>query len=221
MANFSDYVRRQFANIASRFATIERDHAAIAAQQALIEKLCDRPPNILEEVESIPGRRIYYNLNITPIQFNLTDNGRRGAPGNALVSQDGPFVQTHYPFAVWRPSQPVTATNFGLWRPVSAWPLPDQATPASGAFDLDEDIISISYEVVDGGSQRNFQNLPTPPILSRPDNLVPLPVPTLFTPNTTIQFVPTYQSIRFSDPNVAPTEGILEVSFPGYRIVNM
>ncbi|MFQ5937472.1 MAG: hypothetical protein ACE5LB_13800, partial [Acidiferrobacterales bacterium] len=119
------------------------------------------------------------------------------------------------------PSQPNPATTLGLGRPVSSWPLPDQATPGSGDYDLDEDIISISYEMVDGGSQRNLQNLPVPPVLSRPDNIVPLPVPTMFQPNTTIQFFPTYQSIRFSDDTVAPTEGILEVGLPGYRIVNL
>lgn len=218
--SFREYVTKNLTSMVARLQRMERDHAAIAAQQQLIEKLCDRPPNILEEVESIPGRRIYYNL-VAQTTFTIAQNGRRGQPAQALVSQDGPFIQTHYPFALWRPSAPATATNFGLWRPVSAYPLPDQATPASGNFDLDEDIISISYEVTDAGSQRNFQNAAAPPILSTPDNLVPLPVPTLFTPNSTVQFFPTYESIRFSNGVVPPTDGVLVVAFPGYRIANM
>jgi len=213
------FVRNSIAAVNAKFNALMQRQAGIEAQHQLIMKMCEGAPSITEEIDSIPGRRIFYNLAIEPIRFTLADAGRRGAPGNALVSQDGPFVMTHYPLAVWRPSAPLTATNLGLWRPVSSYPLPDQATGTG--FALNEDIISISWELSDGGSQRNFQNLPIVPVLSRPDNLVPLPVPTIFTPNTTIQWFPTFNSIRFSDPTVAPTEGLLEVALPGYRIVNM
>jgi hypothetical protein len=108
---------------------------------------------------------------------------------------------------------------FGLWRPVTPFPLPDQFV--IGVTDGDSDLISISYEITDSGSQRNFQNEATPPVLSRPDLLVPLPVPTLFTPNTTIQFTPTYERILFNNATTPPTEGRLVVALPGYRIVNM
>jgi len=217
-ATFQEFVRNALGRIGGRIAQVEQDHAAIGAQMQLIEKLCSRPPSPTEEMDSIVGRRLFYSLTGV-IAFTLADSGRRGQPISMLVSQDGPFIQTHYPLAIWRPSQPTTATNFGLWRPVSSWPLPAQAVPASAAFNLNEDIISLSYEMIDGGSQRNLQNLPVPPVLSRPDNLMPLPMPTLFEPNATVQFVPTYESIRFSDAVVPPTEGVLVVALPGYRIV--
>lgn len=216
--SFAENVRQQFRTIRETLQKLEQRSAAIAAQHQLIKKMMP-PPSITQEIDAIPGRRLFYNLGAVGT-FTAADNGQRGQPLNALVSQDGPFVMTHYPHVLWRPSAPANATNFGLWRPVSAYPLPDQATPAGGAFDLDEDIISISYDVVDTGSQRNFQNLPAGPILSRPDNLIPLPVPTLLTPNTTVQFIPTFNSIRFTAA-VPPTEGTMLVTFPGYRIANM
>ncbi len=221
MANsFQEFVRSSLEKVGRNIQRLAAHQSEIDAKYSVIEKMCAGAPSITEEIDSIPGRRIFYNLN-GEIEFDIADNGRRGQPINFLVSQDGPFIQTHYPMAIWRPSAPITATNFGLWRPVSSWPLPAQAVPASANFQLNEDIISISYEFVDGGSQRNMQNLPTPPLLSTPSNLVPLPVPTLFTPNTTIQFFPTYNSIRFSDGAVPPTEGILAIALPGYRVVNM
>ena len=215
-----DYVRNALGKVASQINEIRQEHAAMQAKSSLIEKMLMARRSITEEIDKIKGRRIFYNLtgNIT---FTIADDGRRGQPISMLVSQDGPFVQTHYPFAIWRPSQPTTATNFGLWRPVSAWPLPDQAVSGAAPQNLDEDIISISYEQVDGGSQRNFQNEVAAPVLSRPDLMVPLSVPTLFTPNTTIQFFPTYERILFNNQVIPPTEGTLVVTLPGYRIVNM
>jgi hypothetical protein len=114
--------------------------------------------------------------------------------------------------AIWKSSAPDTATDFGFWRPVSHWPLPDQV--------VDSNIVDISWELVDGGSQRNFQNLPNGPLFSRPDNMIPLPVPTIFAPNSVIQFFPTYEAIAFGG-EVETTEGTLSVFLPGYRVVNM
>jgi len=172
-----------------------------------------RPRTVTEEIDAIPGRRIYFTL--AQVQdFTIAQNRSRGAAMSFLVSQDGPFIQTHYPLAMWRPSAPSTATNFGRWRPVSTWPLPDQV--------VDTDIIDISYEVSDGGSQRSFQNLSVPAgLLSRPDNLIPLPVPTLYTPNTPIQLTPTYENILFDSAAPVATQGTLVIALPGYRIVNL
>lgn len=173
----------------------------------------EQPRSITQEIDSIQGRRIFYNL-VGRISFTDAQEGTRGPPVQFLVSQDGPFIQTHYPVAIWKPSAPATATNFGRWRPIYSWPLPDQV--------LDTDIIDISYELFDAGSQRNFQNEPAPPMLSRPDVAIPLPVPTLFAPNTTINFFPTYESILFDTGAAVPTTGgELVIKLPGYRIVNM
>lgn len=178
-------------------------------------KACEaQQRTITAEIDSIPGRRIFYNL-ADRLSFTIAQNGLRGTPLSFLISQDGPYIATHYPWVAWKPNAPATADNFGRWSPVSSWPLPTQQVATI-------DIIDLSYEVVDSGSQRNFQNEAAGPIFSRPDNLVPLPVPTLFAPNTTIQFYPTFERIFF-DPGseVATTGGELVVVFPGYKIVNM
>lgn len=181
------------------------------------EELVKRPRSITEEIDAIPGRRIFYNLS-DRLDFTIAQDGLRGEPLSFLLSQDGGYVMTHYPLVAWRPNTPVNATNFGQWSPVSSWPLPTQQI-------VDQDRIDLSYEIADGGSQRNFQNEPAAPLFSRPDNMAPLPVPTLFAPNTVINFWPTYEDIFFN-PSVAdqrvPTQGgELVVTLPGYRIVNM
>lgn len=193
---------------------------AMADQQAqivsrynqLVQALQDQPRSITQEIDSISGRRIFYTLSQTLI-FDATVAGQRATAMTMLVSQDGPFIATHYPMAIWRASAPATATNFGAWRPVSTWPLPTQQ--------LGTDLIDLSYEVSDAGSQRNFQNAAVAPVFSRPDNLIPLPVPTLFAPNTVISFTPTFERIDFNSTGTATTEGTLWVGFPGYKIVNL
>lgn len=184
----------------------------IAHQNELVQALQNQPQPITREIDSIPGRRIWYGLTAEQ-DFDATVSGIRATAMSFLVSQDGPFIATHYPFAIWRPSAPSNATNFGAWRPVSTWPLPDQV--------LDTDLIDLSYEIDDSGSQRNFQNQAVGPMFSRPDNLVPLPVPTLFAPNTTIRLTPTYERVSFNTTGVATTDGTLVITFPGYKIVNL
>ena len=199
--------------LAARQKLMEQQHQKILGKYEEFIRACeDTPRSITQEIDSIPGRRIFYTLGAT-ISFTIAQNGLRGQPLTFLVSQDGPFIGTHYPFAAWVPNSPSTATNFGAWRPVSTWPLPDQV--------LDTDLIDLSWEVVDSGSQRNFQNTPVGPLFSRPDNLIPLPVPTLFAPNSTIQVTPTYERISFNSAGVATDGGSLYIGFPGYRIVNL
>lgn len=197
-----------------RQSHIEDQHKKILDKyEEFIEACEEQPRSITQEIDSIPGRRIFYTLSDRQI-FDATLAGRRGEPLNFLVSQDGPFIMTHYPLAMWKPAAPDTATNFGAWRPVSTWPLPDQV--------LDTDLIDLSYEVVDGGSQRNFQNETVVPMFSRPDNLIPLPVPTLVAPNTVLQIFPTFERIAFDTGAAVPTTaGDLAISLPGYRIVNL
>lgn len=185
--------------------------AVIQQQQAQLGVLSSRPGTITEEIDQIPGRRIESVLS-GEVVFTATDVGRRGNPILIQVSQDGPFVMTHYPMCLWRPTAPANAANLNRWRPISTYPLPDQV--------VDTDIIDIEYELADGGSQRNFQNAPRGPMLSRPDNLVPCAVPTLWAPNAAISFTPTYLAFTWnSDP--ATTEGTLHVDLIGYRIVNL
>ena len=192
---------------------MEQQHRQMLDKYEEFIRACeDQPRSITQEIDSIPGRRIFYTLGDRQ-SFDATQAGTRGIPLTFLVSQDGPFICTHYPIAIWKPNSPDTATNFGAWRPVSTWPLPDQV--------LDTDLIDLSYEVVDSGSQRNFQNEAVGPVFSRPDNLIPLPVPTLFAPNTTIQFFPTFERILFNTAGTATDGGELYVGFPGYRIVNL
>src|SRR5512143_2083468 len=189
--------------------------AVVQQQAALLAELQTRPRTITEEIDQIPGRRIETMLSGEVI-FDVTDEGKRGNPIIIQVSQDGPFVMTHYAQAMWRPTLPTTATNYQRWRPVSSYPLPDQV--------VDTDIIDIMYELQDGGSQRNFQNAPRGPLLSRPDNVVPAAVPTLWSPNSAIAFYPTYNKLTWTNSDqgyVAPTQGTLHVDLIGYRIVNL
>lgn len=183
----------------------------VQQQAAMLAELQTRPRTITEEIDQIPGRRIETILS-GEVVFDITDEGKRGNPILIQVSQDGPFVMTHYVQALWRPTLPTTATNYQRWRPVSSYPLPDQV--------VDTDIIDILYELQDGGSQRNFQNAPRGPLLSRPDNVVPAAVPTLWSPNSAIAFYPTYNKLTW-DSAIPPTQGTLHVDLIGYRIVNL
>ena len=198
--------------IRSHKSAIEKLHLQVAALTQQIQSLSSRPKTVWDEINEIPGRWIESTLS-GEVTFTVNDLGKRGQPINFLVSQDGPFVQTHYPLCLWRPSAPSNATNFGRWRPVSTFPLPTQV--------VSTDIIDILYEIRDGGSQRDFQNEPRAPLLSRPDNIVPCPSPTLWSPNSTILFTPTYLALTWDGSPVAPTEGTLHVDFPGFRIVNL
>lgn len=199
-------------------ATVRAHRNAIVTLQqqvsdltAVINDLQTRPRSVQEQIDAIPGRRIEMVLS-GEATFTSSDEGQKGQPILIQVSQDGPFVMTHYPQVLWRPTLPDNATNFGRWRPVSTFPLPDQV--------VDTDIIDIMYELDDAGSQRFMQNAPRGPLFSRPDNIVPCPVPTLWSPNAAIKFTPTYNALTW-DSATPPTQGTLHVDLIGYRIVNM
>lgn len=185
--------------------------SVVQQQSAMLAELQTRPRTITEEIDQIPGRRIETVLS-GEVVFDATDEGKRGNPVLIQVSQDGPFIMTHYPMVLWRPTLPTTATNYQRWRPISTYPLPDQV--------VDTDIIDILYELQDGGSQRNFQNAPRGPLLSRPDNVIPCAVPTLWSPNAAIAFYPTYNKLTW-DSTTPPTQGTLHVDLIGYRVVNL
>lgn len=206
-------IKAYLSRISGEHREMKRALSEVMSEYKAFRKACeDVPRSITHELDSIPGRRIFYNLSGTQI-FDTSLAGQRAQPINFLVSQDGPYVMTHYPLVLWRPSAPSSATRFGQWRPVATWPLPDQV--------VDDDRIDVSYEFVSGGSQRNFNNLPAGPIFSRPDAMAPLPVPTLFAPNEVIQAIFTYESILFGTSGTPTTEGTLQVTLPGYRIVNL
>jgi hypothetical protein len=177
----------------------------------LVNQLQSRPRSIQEEIDAIEGRRIEGVIN-GEVTFTASDVGNRAQPVVIQVSQDGPFVMTHYPLVTWRPTAPDNTTNLNRWRPVSTYPLPDQV--------VDTDIIDIMYELNDGGSQRLGQNGPRGLLLSRPDNIVPCPIPTLWAPNAAIVFQPTYLALTW-DSAIPPTQGTLHVDLIGYRIVNL
>lgn len=197
-------VRTQQATIGGLVQRVNQLTAIVGQQQS-------RPRSIQEEIDAIEGRRIEGVIG-GEVTFTAADVGQRAQPIIIQVSQDGPFVMTHYPMALWFPSAPTNATNLGRWRPVSTFPLPTQQ--------VGTDIIDIQYELNDGGSQRLGQNQPRGPMLSRPDNLVPCPIPTLWAANAAIVFQPTYMSLTWNS-NTPPTQGVLHVDLIGYRIVNL
>lgn len=164
-----------------------------------------------EELDCIPGRRIDYAM-VGSQTFTAAQAGLRGQPISLLVSVDGPFILTHRPVAVWKPSVPANATNFGRWRPVASFPLPTQQ--------LTTDFIDISYEITDTGPSRGLQNDSVPGmLLSNPDQLEKMPKPTKFEPNSTINFTPIYEAITFGAPAIPTTSGTLVVVLPGYKII--
>jgi hypothetical protein len=200
--------------IAAHLRKLTAGYNELTAQFKLMLSQDDGPRSITEEIDALPGRRIFYNLSGRQ-SFTIAQLNTRADAISFFVSQDGPFVMTHYPLVAWKPNLPSTADNLGQWSPPTSWPLPlQQAT--------EQDNINLSYEFFDGGSQRAFNNEVAAPLFSRPDNLAPLPVPTLFAPNANIQFIPTYEDIFFDGtPNVPTTGGQLVVTLPGYRIVNL
>lgn len=204
-------IQKHAAYIRGLNQALKQQGQQIAIMQQMIADLQSRPRSVAEEIDAIEGRRIEGTLS-GEVVFTEADLGNRGKPIIFQVSQDGPFVMTHYPMVMWRPTAPDDATNLNRWRPVSTFPLPDQV--------VDTDIIDMMYELNDGGNQRMFQNEPRAPLFSRPDNVVPTPVPTLWSPNAAIQFVPTYLAFTW-DSATAPTEGTLHVDLIGYRIVNL
>ena len=171
------------------------------------------PRSITEEIDALPGRRIFYNLSGRQ-SFTIAQLAQKNDPITFVVSQDGPFIMTHYPLVAWKPNLPAGATNLGQWSPISNWPLPVQQN-------TNQDSIDLSYEFFDGGSQRSFNNELALPLFSRIDNLIPLPVPTMFAPSATIQLSPIYEDIAFAAPATPTTGGQLVVTLPGYRIVSL
>lgn len=183
----------------------------VAQLQGVVVQLNSRPRSVAEEIDAIPGRRIEACLCGT-VNFTADDLGTRGIPVIMQVPQDGPFIQTHYPMVLWRPIAPANTTNLNRWRPVSTFPMPTQTVPT--------DWIDLLYEMQDGGNGRLFQNAARGPLLSRPDNIVPVPMPTLWAPNTSVNFIPTYVAQAFNSAT-PPTQGQLQVTIPGYHVVNL
>jgi len=201
----------QAAALRTHKAAIQNLQSQVAQLIQVVNAQQSRPRSIQEEIDAINGRRIESTIG-GEVTFTANDVGQRATPIVIPVSQDGPFIMTHYPLVLWRPTAPDNATNLNRWRPVSTFPLPDQV--------VDTDIIDILYELNDGGSQRFMQNTPRGPLFSRPDNIVPTPIPTLWPANASIVFQPTYLALTWNG-TTPPTQGTLHVDLIGYRIVNL
>lgn len=180
----------------------------------ILEAVLSVPPSLSQEIDKIPGRRLFFHMSAN-LPFTATDAGSRGEALNFIVSSDGPFVMTHYPCISWKPNSPDNAENFGRWSPVFSSPLPVQQV-------TNLDTIDLSYEINDGGTQRMLQNSAALPISSRLDNPVPLPVPSFFKPNAVVAFIPTFDAINFNNSASPATEGgVLRVTMIGFRAINM
>lgn len=194
---------------------LAEQQSKINALSGLVRKLVGELQNIkrngADPFAHIPGRRVWYVL--AGVQsFNVANqNGQAGQVINLNVSEDGPFVATHFPVIGWKPNLPSSATNFGQWRPVYHGPLPTQAVTT--------DLISLSYKLNDSGSGRDLQSAYVPPITSKFDRLNPLPFPTIFKRAGTLAFTPFYEDIDFNSSGTATTQGQLVVAIPGYKIV--
>jgi len=172
--------------------------------------------SIYRDLDRIPGKVVTYSPSTTPIEFTVADEGNRLNAANIQISTDGPFIQTSYPLVSWRPIKPdgsagPRATDFGLSRPVSVQYLPRQQ--------FGNNFIEVSWELTSGGSQRLQQNTAALPFFSRPDYNNRLPQPYVWGPNQSIMFQATMRRIVFGG-DVPTTAGQLEVTIPGYRIVD-
>ena len=195
--------------LSRRMAMLEQQNAEMSGY---IQQLESRPRSVVEEIDAIDGRRLEGTLT-GEIEFDIDDEFQQGNPIVLTVSADGPFIMTHYPLVLWRPSAPDTATNLGRWRPVSSFPLPTQ--------EVSDDIIDMMYQLQDGGSGRLLQNAPRAPLFSRPDNVIPVAIPTMWPSNSTIKFTPNYLRFSWVGAEVPPTAGILHVDLIGYHIANL
>lgn len=191
----------------------QSDLTRAALSQAMLDlkKLQQTDFNPRKAFNHIPGRRVPYWL-VGSQSFTTTQNGIRGADIAMPVTQDGPFIWTHYPVVMWRVNAPAAATDFGRWRPVSNWPLPDQI--------LATNTIDISWEIRDGGAGRIFQSESLPPAFSYPGKAHRLPFECFMPANSSLVFTPTYQDIAFGGAEAA-TSGLLKVMLPGFRIASM
>jgi len=215
-----EYVRN---GMTKAMGAISALNARMESMEKVLEDLSERPRTIQEEIDAIEGRRLDYRL-VGTQDFTIAQDGLRANFINLQVAQDGPFIWTYAPICMWKPTAPANTPLLNCWRPVYTWPMPFQASDAAGpgaTIDFNLDMVSISYEIMDSGGSRNFQNAARPPDFSIPGNLVPLATPTLFTPNTTVQFYPTYDRILFNSTSNTPTAGQLVVALPGFKIVNM
>ena len=200
-AKFANQVAAQIRIINSKLASLETKDDDFSLETAL---------------KRVEGRRIMHTM-VGNQSFTITQNGTKGNPITFTVSQDGPFILTHYPMVAWKVNAPSTADNFGRWMPITTW-----STPAQDLANMDS--IDLSYEMADDGSQRNLQNenAVSGLLLSRPGCLLPLPKETYFRPNSVISFTPTYEDIFFDTaPTTDSTGGLLVVCLPGYKIVNL
>lgn len=203
----------QAASNERRIQTIIANQAKL---QAAVAEILRRPRSITEEIDALPGRRIVYTL-AGDVSFTASNQSAQGTPISFQVSQDGPFVMTHYPLVSWWPNLPTDGDNYLKQSPVNAWPFPAQT-------DTGLDVLNLNYQLFDAGSQRAFQggSVVSGQLLSRPGALMPLPVPTLWSPQALIQFIPYYLDIAFATaPSTDTTGGNLHVDLPGYRIVNL
>lgn len=193
-------------------------YAELSALQAENEILREYMPKT-ENVNNIPGRRCFFTLRGQQT-ITSSSNGLRGQPIFIPVGQDGPFVLTHFPVIMWKPlTSEAAPLSVGLWRPFASWPLPDQV--------VDANTMDISYEITDVGPGRNMQGgwasnnvtepVPVlPSLISRPNNVMILPLPQVFDANSVIQCVITYNDINWTSIDTAT----VRVELPGYKIIN-
>lgn len=210
---------QMFAALRQKLELQTKELDRMAREMAVIK---ERPLSPEDEINAIPGRRLFF-LPTKTQDFTATQDGAKGSAMSFTISQDGPFIMTHFPLVMWKATLPTNGTNYGRWMPIMSYPTPFQHSQVAldTTFKAFADMIDISYEMVDSGPQQNFQDNPLPPLISLPGALQPLPVPTKFAPASVITFTPTYENIFFaSDPTTDTTGGRLVVSLIGYRISN-
>jgi hypothetical protein len=201
------------AAFARQIATMQSQMSVMAAK---LQKVEERPMSVWDEINQIEGRRVDYVLS-QDLSFTITQLGARSSGLSFQVSQDGPFIMTHYPMVSWWVNAPSNADNLGKYGAIGSWPLPTQQQGTS------LDSININYEIYDSGSQRGLQTgVRSQGLLSYPGALMKMPQPVIFAAAAQIQFYCTFLDIDFA---TAPTNdssgGNLHVDLVGFRCVNL
>ena len=97
-------LKSYLAKISGEHREMKREMSNILSEYKAFRKACeDVPKSITHELDSIPGRRIFYNLSGTQ-PFDDGDARTRLQPINFLVSQDGDItlvIEAFYDDAFW------------------------------------------------------------------------------------------------------------------------
>lgn len=161
-------------------------------------------------IEEMPGRRVPY---FAPIDLNLAANSTSKVESVHNVSTDGMFIIT----AIMGFFKRTSGAYAGIWGPITAYDarIAETGQQHGYAFLFNQpNVISGDVEIIDRGSDRNWQDRPVASAAWSPQagGAYILPASNLLGRNSTIQ-------VTFT-PGVAIAQtGTVQIVLAGYKIV--